>query len=268
LNFYCLNNTFSHCKGSCLNIHPKNNWIYNKIPNDDSPLVIIDELIPSGISIHNKNKFGWICESSYIISNLIKWVKENILVIEKNYTKVFVNDKSLLELSDIFQYVPAGSNMPWVENYEIKPKTKNTSIISSKKKYTNGHIIRHNIIKNSKDIDVYGNGYNHIERKEEGMEDYMFSYCIENAKYNLYYTEKLTDAIACGSVPIYWGTDEIGEVFDQRGIIRYEDIDNYALNEELYQEMLPYVRLNLQILKNQKCSDDIVQEKIMEMNDE
>lgn len=265
IEYHCLTSSFSHTDGSCAELKPKNKWVYS-LPTDlNTPLVLVDNYIPSVESLPNFNKFGWLAESSFIVDGACQWVKENIELVEKSFLKVFVNDMSFLDMSDIFEYVPPGSNMPWVKEYYIRPKTKIVSIIASAKNWTVGHRIRHEIVKNDPSVDAYGGGYKRVERKEEALNDYMFSYCIENAKYDLYYTEKLTDCIATGTIPIYWGSDKISEVFNADGFIRYDDINGIELNEDLYQSMLGYAEENLKILQSMECSDNTVQNRIREL---
>jgi hypothetical protein len=43
------------------------------------------------------------------------------------------------------------------------------------------------------------------QAKAAALRDYMFSIVIENAQVGRYFTEKLIDAIALGTVPVYWG---------------------------------------------------------------
>jgi hypothetical protein len=46
---------------------------------------------------------------------------------------------------------------------------------------------------------------------------------IENDRAPNYFTEKLIDCFALGTIPIYWGCPNIGDFFDARGIITMED---------------------------------------------
>lgn len=44
-----------------------------------------------------------------------------------------------------------------------------------------------------------------IENKNQWLKDYKFHICFENSSYPGYLTEKLFDAYASGTIPIYWG---------------------------------------------------------------
>lgn len=50
--------------------------------------------------------------------------------------------------------------------------------------------------------------------KVRGLQEYRFSIVIENSlSEGRYFTEKLLDALAVGTIPIYWGTDFAVRVF-------------------------------------------------------
>jgi hypothetical protein len=94
----------------------------------------------------------------------------------------------------------------------------------------------------------------------------MFSVVVENSIYPKYYTEKITDCFATGTVPIYSGDISIGEDFDLRGIIFIDELENFDdLNEQLYFSILPYVKNNFEKVKSLLTADDCLYEKISEL---
>ena len=89
----------------------------------------------------------------------------------------------------------------------------------------------------------------------------MFSVAVENSSVPNYFTEKLIDCIAVGSVPLYWGCTNIGDFFDDRGIISFNDTDDLSqiqneLDEKKYNSMLPYLKKNLLLLEDYKLTED------------
>jgi len=77
----------------------------------------------------------------------------------------------------------------------------------------------------------------------------MFSICPENHSEINYFTEKLIDAIWTRTVPIYWGCPNIGDYFDERGIIKFHTISELIdicnkLTPDTYNNMLPYIEEN------------------------
>jgi len=83
----------------------------------------------------------------------------------------------------------------------------------------------------------------------------MFHIAVENVRHNNWYTEKIGDAFASKTIPIYWGCPNIGDYFDERGIICFEtkeeliDIIN-NLTPEVYYNMKFYIDINYELVKN------------------
>jgi hypothetical protein len=100
----------------------------------------------------------------------------------------------------------------------------------SNKNFASGHGLRHEIAsKYSHLVDIMGSGVNgtHVS-KIESCKDYAFSIAIENCKEGYYFTEKIVDCFLSGVIPIYWGTDYIGNFFKKEGFLTFNTI------EELY----------------------------------
>ena len=58
--------------------------------------------------------------------------------------------------------------------------------------------------------------------KSIALNDYMFSIVVENDIYDTYFTEKITDCFATGTVPLYYGPKSISDYFNTEGIIFLE----------------------------------------------
>ena len=72
---------------------------------------------------------------------------------------------------------------------------------------------------------------------------------MENYQQDYYFTEKLLDCFLADCVPIYWGCCGVTEIFDERGMLRFQTQDELAeiinqLSFEKYHAMLPFVRKN------------------------
>ena len=52
--------------------------------------------------------------------------------------------------------------------------------------------------------------------------DFRFMLCMENSKLPGYVTEKIVNAFLSGAVPIYWGTEEIFNLFNKDAFIYYD----------------------------------------------
>jgi hypothetical protein len=240
---------------------------------EDCPVkVFIDSAIPIGMGYQKKSgekKIAWVCESRAIFHSMSvpRDVWENEFErICNSYDLLFTSEKSMVSRHPNVRYCPAGSNLPWIKNQEIFSKTKLVSLIASPKKFAFGHALRHHIAEQHKaEIDLYGGvlGSKRLSPgipwgdKSEAMNDYMFSITIENDKYETYYTEKLTDCFATGTIPIYWGAPDIGNIFNKDGIIELTpDFDPKMLTKELYESKLEAVKDNFNRMKNLMGADD------------
>jgi hypothetical protein len=50
-----------------------------------------------------------------------------------------------------------------------------------------------------------------------------FSLCFENSSHSGYTTEKLVEALAARTVPIYWGDPDVGKVFNTKSFVNVQD---------------------------------------------
>ncbi len=55
--------------------------------------------------------------------------------------------------------------------------------------------------------------------KWDGMKDYRYSIGIENSMQKNYFTGKFTDAVLSGCMPIYWGCNNIGDLFPKNSYV-------------------------------------------------
>ncbi len=137
---------------------------------------------------------------------------------------------------------------------------------------TEGHAYRHQIARLALDneFDVSGGAHgtsrtvvdprNPWNTKIDGIKDYMFSIVIENGIYDSYWTEKITDCFATGTIPVYFGTKKITDVFDSDGIIFLEPNKEQetleTLSESLYTSKLISIEKNFKIVKSLQLADD------------
>ena len=260
---------FSHDVTSCHNISPTNfKWIFDKSSKNDIE-VYMDYNIFGGIKSQSKNKFLWICESRGIIPNQISMLKANADKFQEIYKKIFVHDYSLLNLGANFIYCPPAANSTWVLDRYIHKKSKMVSMVSSGKTMCAGHIYRNNKMKEFQNsdypIDYYGKLFNPFDKKEDVLKDYYFSITIENESYSNYYTEKLMDCFACGTIPIYHGTPNIGDMFNRDGVIILDDtFDINTLSKDLYYSKIEAVKDNFERCINHTSSDNYLYDKILE----
>ncbi len=227
--------------------------------------------IPDGVGAPGR-KIAWILESPAIseMQGTIRFVNENLDAVMDSYEVVLTSDRDFCRLHRRILYHPPGSNLPWVpeEQYGLHPKHRLCGMFASGKTMIEGHHRRQRVAERLQGkLDLFGGacgsprlGTGVHPDKSAGLLPYMFHVVMENARVPFYYTEKITDCFATGTVPIYWGSDCIGELFDTAGIIPFdgESFDLDQLSEDLYQEMLPAVRNNLARVRELESADDLL----------
>lgn len=187
--------------------------------DDFTHAILINNATPN-INVFYKNIINFLWEP-YELLDMHK-------IINRNNGGYFVTHDGRITGNRVIQGIPFLPPLPLYENY-LKPKKHLMSIIASSKNYLPGHMLRHQIVnrilKSNLDIHIYGNGIENIfgktdsrikgkiEDKTLALSEYKYSIAIENSKYDYYLTEKFTDPIICGSIPIYWGANCVNNVY-------------------------------------------------------
>jgi len=68
------------------------------------------------------------------------------------------------------------------------------------------------------------------ENYQKFMSNYKFVICFENRKFEKYITEKLINPFISRSIPIYWGTDYVNEIFNTNSFLALENESEQAIN--------------------------------------
>lgn len=243
-------------------------WDRSPIKKDDQIGVYTDTSMDRPYSERPKMKIGWMLESPAITAPYHQQIKRP--EINKDFDLILTNNKEHIDLNpDKFKFCPTAGCWINPQEQQIHSKTKLLSAIFSEKRFTNGQMLRHQIVANFKNkIDVFGRGYFPLPNKIYGLKDYAFSLVIENTKQDYYFTEKLIDCFVTGTVPIYWGCPSIGEFFDKNGMICFNDIHEipYILNDltmEKYNSMLESVKLNFEKSKDYLMAENYMFEKYL-----
>ena len=224
------------------------NWTINP---ENGIKIFVDHMLMEGLKCQEKIKYAWIYEPTAIIKPFIEHIKNSVELYTNAYTKIFTHNEELASLHENIILVEPGFPS-WIEEPQIHKKTKLVSMITSTKNFCEGHRQRiewANKLRGK--LDLFGRGHNPIAKKEEGLNDYMFSVSMENDDTEFCYTEKLIDCFLTGTIPIYWGCKGVTKHFDEDGIIWLNDdfnIDN--LSEDLYNTKLESVKRNFETAMN------------------
>lgn len=206
----------------------------------------------------SKKKYGMLVESSAIMPGPYLELKENLEKYTQAFDAIFTCDRSLVELHEKIHWIPA--NGSWIQDIQIHEKTKLVSMISSDKAMCEGHLERLRWVDKLKDkLDMFGRGINHIDTKEQGLNDYMFSVAIENNVVDDYFTEKILDCFNTGTIPIYLGTKNITKYFNEDGIIFLtDDFQIESLTPELYYSKMDSITDNFHRVQNYHTIEDYI----------
>jgi hypothetical protein len=94
-------------------------------------------------------------------------------------------------------------------------------------------------------------GKKRLDRKEPMFEKALYSIVVENVKHENWFTEKLLDCLVTKTIPIYWGSPNIGDFFNLDGFIIFRDEKDLlqqigTLSVEYYYQKLKSLEDNYQ----------------------
>lgn len=217
---------------------------------------------------NQEKSYGILYESKALIKDVYKRAPR----VMAKFRHIFTYDPDLLRInSTIFKLIPGGGI--WIGapygggTIEIKSKSKLVSMVSSRKKSCSLHRFRYRLAKKlakTQIVDVYGlEKWVHINST---LDDYMFSIVVENNAINNYFTEKILNCFAVGTVPIYLGCQNIDSFFDTDGIIQFGKWTNFkrlvtGLDSEAYYSRMDAVKRNHDRCRQYEILEDFLYEK-------
>lgn len=263
VKFNLVGDTFTHLTGGNkgYSVHGKVSKYIEWVQDGGDATFYIDNTINDGVTDGRTGlKYLWLLESKFIKPGLVESIIENRQLVEDTYEIIFTHDQRLLSLGDKFKWAPAQGF--WIREPKIYEKSKMISMISSNKRMCEGHLKRLEWIERIGDqVDLYGRGFNEIALKEEGLCDYMFSVAIENGQYETYFTEKLLDCFATGTIPVYLGAPDIGNHFNKDGIIDLNE--EFYISDDLYYGKMDAIKDNLERVKKMEVLEDYIWENYL-----
>jgi len=116
------------------------------------------------------------------------------------------------------------TGLPWLlrKSYDelrlmpLPEKTGAMSVISSTKTTTRGHRQRLKFVRElmrHTPVEVFGRGFRPLDDKWDGIAPFRFSIAIENSCHTHYWTEKFSDCVLAGTVPVYHGCPNVNDYF-------------------------------------------------------
>lgn len=241
-------------------------WVKDNM-SFDGVTVFTDEMAldPVVDRVQSKYKIAWCQESP----GIKPYVYNNIIEVEHKFDYILTFHSELLKRNPK-KYILnlCGSSRVADRDFKLHPKSKGISIIASDKTFTEGHRLRHEVVKKLEGVDCWGTGYKHFTNKLDPLKDYMFSIAIMNIRIDNFFTEVLTDCLALGTIPIFWGCPNVSDYFNSDGIIQFKDINdlfNLKLTKQLYESKIDAIKENIKIAKTMVSTDDIVAKNIIKL---
>jgi hypothetical protein len=218
------------------------------------------------MNIKEMFKIAIILEPRSYAPRAYEWIKFHYFL----FNLVLTHDISLLKLDTKFRFYPYCGSWIYEKDYAVYPKTKNISIVASGKQELPGHLLRHEVISKVKGVDVYGRDSNKLDYLLDAYKDYRFTISIENEKYDNWVTEKITNPLFCGCVPIYWGCPSISNFF--KDIIEFNNANELvnSLNTmdfvAEYEKRKSSIQYNLEKAKTYAIAEDWIWNNILTKN--
>ena len=222
-----------------------------------------------------RKKFGLILESDTIIPKLYsKALKEENII--NSYDAIFTADFRLLDKYKNAHYIfptvlwYGGNVYGGILNKErFLRKKLGVSAISSNKQMCALHKFRIHVVKLLVENNLaigFGNfnGGSYFKNIFEPLDDFMFSVVVENSTSKGIFTEKILNCFASMTILIYCGCSNIGDYFNDKGIIHlYENMTDSEIIEVVkkcdknkYEKMVPFIIDNFNRVLNYTSLDD------------
>lgn len=240
-------------------------WIHRDNPEKEDVFFWSDNNLRIGLQT-SELKYGWIFESPQYVQEHINHILYNLDEYKRHYKYIFTQQIDLVEMGPPFAFVISqlAPRIQHAKDKQIYQKTKLVSALISTNNVNSGHRRRLQwLSENEKYVDVFGRGReNQTEFSWQSKVDYMFAVEFENIQNDIFVNNQLTNAMACGAVPIYWGSKYgVEQYFDSKGVLWVDEIDvSKDLSPELYYRMMPHIKNNFEIACSMPTQEDYLVE--------
>lgn len=243
------------CAGECKNLKPQTiEW--DREPGPAKTKVFTDGNLDKAAQDDSPRKIALLIEPPAIRPGIY----EQAWAMRREFHTILTHQRAWCDKDPRYKWYPYGGTWIRDENWGIKPKGRQVSILVSQKTGQEGHRLRHEA-KKLDGVDGFGRGCdNWVSCKMEALAPYRYSIVIENSRSNYYFTEKLIDCLSQGTVPIYWGGD-IGPWFNRYGVICFDALEELPhilgrLSEWDYLDRMEAIRENYRLAQSYRCPED------------
>lgn len=214
-------------------------------------------------------KVAWILEPDFLPGKS----KDEFDFLNSNFDYVLTSDMRFVHGFRTGLYFPVGGL--WVRPQSNQNKCNIISLMTTQKKKAPGHQLREqirdiylNLPDNGYELDFFGRGSNPIEDKTAAISPYRYTIVVESHQIPGYFTEKIIDAFASYTIPIYWGDPLISRRFISTGYLAFNKIedlfallDSELVSEEFYERRFPYICANFKLAQRYYCAEDWIFEE-------
>jgi len=270
------------------NFIPESDLQWDELKQIHKPITLFYDYIPQNIEQLQINPYNFILlHEPDEFFGMHSWILQN----HHLFTGVLTYNEEVLEKCDnavLFHHSCNYLDEDYINHFENISKKFEVSFLSGAKKLVEGHKLRQEIYKIEEQITIpkkwyyvlddfnwkdFNNGgvgrpshieyidgkivLPQVEGKKLLFKESMFHVCVENTKYDFYFSEKISEAFLTKTLPIYWGCPKISYYgYDERGIIRFENVEELIhiinnLTEEKYYELKQYIDFNYEIAKQE-----------------
>jgi len=293
VNLFDTNNPLENSHFNLFQKDEEIEYIRPPLPIYNGPSLFTDEMIvhPMSEGIVSKYKFGAFLEPRSIKPHAYNVLCKNPEIINR-FDAIFTHDEELLELSDRVKLLPFLCGSYFLkEDHKIYPKSKMLSMVANSKGWAEGHRLRHEIITRfGSYMDSYGPWYTDMKKEYEdypedtlrnqwlkgtgnilqAFKDYRYAFFVPSIRCKNFFNEQLVNCFTTGTIPIAWGPTNIGDFFDERGIITFNKIEDLedilpTLSAEDYSSRSEAMHINFELAKKYYSFDKTLREAMEEV---
>jgi hypothetical protein len=227
-----------------------------QVDDPDTARFVTDSLIKDA---RGPGQVAWLLEPFFLHP------ENYITAMSKNFDAVLTHNQ-YFALHNGWLYYPHGGSRIALEDWDIRKKTKNISILLSDKTSMRGHRLRHEIVERYRDKFDAVLGLDAHVRPIDAYGDYRYSVIVENERAPGYFTERLIDCLSMGTVPIYWGAPNITEFFTDESILEFDGVgdiqfDLECADQDHYDSAKEGILANWRIARLYRICEDTIYEK-------
>jgi hypothetical protein len=271
------------------NFRPADDPFYDGLKALNKPITLFFDYVPKSIDELQINPYNfiWLSEPNEFFG-IHSWVLNN----HQYFTGILTWSEMLLTNCPnaiLFPFNVDQGGMAEVTDKQFEEFTKNkkpqfeVSFLSGAKTISAGHKFRQEIYKVGDQINIPKKWFHTLEdfdkdnfakggvgrpdriwgAKQKCFNESMFHIAVENVYHENWYTEKIGDAFATKTLPIYCGCPNLGDLgYDERGILRFNSTEELisivnSLTPEAYYERLPYIEHNYNEVFRNKTLDNL-----------